>query len=166
MQINPYINFDGHTEAALAFYQTAIGAQVGMVMRYKDLPPGIPTMGNPAPDKIMHSSFKVGDTVVFASDGNCSSAAEFKGITLSLSAKTDAEGERLFKALAEGGQIQMPMAETFFATRFGILADKFGVAWMVIVEKPMQAQPAKKAAPAIKAPAKPAKKAGKRVAKP
>ena len=160
MQINPYLNFDGRTAEALEFYKKAVGAKVGMVMKFADLPPGVPTMGNPAPDKIMHSSFTVGDTVVFASDGMCASAAEFKGVTLSLSAKTNAEGERLFGALAKGGQIQMPMAETFFATRFGMLADKFGVAWMVIVEKPMP-----NAAPTKKAPAKksPAKKAGKRV---
>ena len=164
MQINPYLNFDGRTEEALAFYKKAVGADIGLVMRYKDLPAGQPTMGSPTPDKIMHASFKVGDSVVFASDGRCASAAEFKGVTLSLSAKTDAEGEKLFKALGEGGKIQMPMAETFFATRFGMLSDRFGLAWMVIVEKPMPKTAAAGKAPARKTPTRKAaaKKAGKR----
>jgi PhnB protein len=136
MQVTPYLNFDGRSEEALKFYKKTLGAEVGMMMRFKDMPPGQPTMGPPPPaNKIMHASLRVGDTVVMASDGRCGGKAEFKGITLSLSAKTNAEAERLFKALAKGGKIQMPMSETFFATRFGMVADKFGVAWMVIVER-------------------------------
>ena len=94
--------------------------------------------------------------MVFASDAECSGKAEFKGITLSLSARTTGQGEKLFDALAAGGKVGMPMSETFFARRFGMVCDKFGVSWMVIVEKPMQAPAAKKAAPA--------RKAGKRAA--
>lgn len=157
MQVNPYLNFNGRAEEALEFYSQAVGAKIGMVMRFAQLPPGVPTMGSlPPPEKIMHASFRVGDTVVFASDGECSARGEFKGVTLSLSVETDADGERLFDALAEGGKITMPMSETFFASRFGMLADKFGVPWMVIVEKPVAAtsradRPARKSAPAKKA---------------
>jgi PhnB protein len=140
MQVNPYLNFNGRANEALKFYQKALGAEVGMVMKFKDMPGEKAAAGSrPPANKIMHASFKVGDTVVFASDGRCGGKSEFKGVTLSLKAETDAEAERLFKALARGGEVQMPMAETFFASRFGMVNDKFGVAWMVIVEKPMAA---------------------------
>jgi len=137
MQVTPYLSFDGRTEEAIAFYKKAIGAEPGMMMRFKDMPAGTPSMGPTPPDKIMHASFKIGETTVMASDGRCSGAAEFKGINLSLNAKSDAEAERLFKALSDGGNVGMPMTSTFFASRFGIVADKFGVNWMVICEKPM-----------------------------
>lgn len=146
MQVNPYLNFSGRTEEALDFYKKAVGAKVGMLMRFKDAPPGQGMGSASPPDKIMHASFKVGDTVVMASDAECSGKAEFKGITLSLSARTTGQGEKLFDALSAGGKVMMPMSETFFAKRFGMLADKFGVSWMVIVEKPMPAPAAKKAA--------------------
>lgn len=151
MQVTPYLNFGGRTGEALDFYKKAIGAKIGMRMRFDEMPPGQPAMGPPPPgDKIMHASFTVGDSVVFASDADCAGTAEFKGITLSLSARTTAQAEKLFEALAAGGKVAMPMTETFFAKRFGMLSDKFGVHWMVIVEKPMPAA-GKKAAPGKKA---------------
>lgn len=139
MYTTPYLYFDGRAEEALEFYRKALGAEIGMLMRFKDMPPGQPSMGPlPPADKVMHASFKLGDTMLFASDGQCGGHPEFKGFALSLSAATDAEAERLFAALAKDGQVQMPLNETFFATRFGMVADKFGVAWMVIVERERQ----------------------------
>jgi PhnB protein len=135
MQMTPYLNFNGQAEEALEFYKKALGAEVGTMMRFKDMPPGQPAMGPmPPADKIMHASFKVGETTAFASDGRCGGHAEFKGFSLSLSAGTDAEAARLFAALSDGGTVQMPMAKTFFASSFGMVADKFGVQWMVLVE--------------------------------
>ena len=80
-------------------------------------------------------TFKIGDAMVLASDGNGEGKTEFKGFALTLSAKTAAEADKLFAALSDGGKVQMPMMKTFFSERFGMLADKFGVGWMVIVEK-------------------------------
>ena len=139
MHVTPYLYFDGRAEEALAFYQKTLGAEVGMLMRFKDMPPGQPMAGPlPPADKVMHAQFKIGETVAFASDGRCGGKPEFKGFALSLNPKTDPEAERLFGALGDGGRVEMPLAETFFASRFGMVADKFGVVWMVIVERPRQ----------------------------
>ncbi len=132
MHVQPYLNFDGRCDEALEFYQTAIGAEIGMVLRWKDSPDQtIRSPGNE--DKVMHSQFQVGDTTVMASDGRCTGKPSFHGITLSISAGSEAEAERLFAALADGGQVQMPLGKTFFSPRFGMVADKFGVGWMVVV---------------------------------
>lgn len=135
MKVTPYLNFDGRAEEALNFYKDALGAEIGMVMRFKDAPPDTPTMGAPPADKIMHSRIKIGETIVFASDGRCGGAAEHKGFTLSLDAKDDADATRLFDALSPGGRVTMPLSTTFFATSFGMLTDKFGVPWIIIAEK-------------------------------
>ena len=136
MKVTPYLNFDGRTEEALDFYKAALGAEIGMVMRFRDAPPGTPTMGNPPPGKIMHSRMKIGETAVMASDGRCGGAAEYHGFTLSLDAKSDADAQRLFDALKAGGNVTMPLAPTFFATSFGMVTDKFGIPWMIIAERP------------------------------
>lgn len=139
MQVQSYLIFNGRTEEALEFYKKAIGAKVEMMMRFKEAPEGPPAPGTE--DKIMHSSFKVGDTVVMASDGFCTGAApaEFKGFSLTLNPKTEAECERLFGALADGGQVQQPLVPTFFSPKFGVLTDRFGVSWMLLVDQPMPA---------------------------
>ena len=140
MQVQPYLFFDGRCEEAIEFYKKALGAEVEMLMRFKEAPPpsGNPGEGcaGPMPDgnKVMHSSFKVGDTTIMASDGMANGKPEFKGFSLSINAKNDAEAERLFKALSDGGRIEMPLAKTFFSSAFGMVADKFGVGWMIIVE--------------------------------
>jgi PhnB protein len=135
MQVQPYLFFDGRCEEAIEFYRKALGAQVDMLMRFKDSPesaqPGMHPPGSE--DKVMHASFRVGDSTVMASDGRCTGQPSFKGFALSLVASSDAEAERLFAALAEGGQVQMPLTKTFFSSRFGMVADRFGVSWMVIV---------------------------------
>jgi PhnB protein len=136
MLVQPYLFFEGRCEEALEFYKTALGAEVTMMMRYKDSPEPPSAECGPIPaDSIMHASFRVGDTEVMASDGMSQRKPEFKGFSLSLTASNDAEAQRLFTALGQGGQVQMPLAKTFFASSFGMVADRFGVSWMVITPK-------------------------------
>lgn len=133
-RVEPYLMFGGRCEEAIAFYATAIGAKVDKVMLFKDSPQPLPP-GALAPgfeNKVMHSSFQVGGSTVMASDG-CHPGAKFEGFSLSLSVKTEAEADRAFGALSNGGTVTMPMAKTFWSPKFGMLTDKFGVSWMVIV---------------------------------
>ena len=135
MPVTPYLFFDGRCEEALDFYKKALGAEVGMVMRFKECPDTPPADCVPADNnKIMHSAFQIGGTVVMASDGMAKGNPKFDGFALSVNARDETEADREFEALAQGGQIQMPLGKTFFAKRFGMVADKFGVNWMVIVE--------------------------------
>jgi PhnB protein len=135
MQVQPYLFFDGRCEEAIEFYRRAVGAEVTMLMRFKESPepqsPGAVPPGSE--NKIMHASFRIGDSTVMASDGRCLGRPAFQGFSLSLTVSDDAEAERRFAALAEGGQVQMPLAKTFFSSRFGMVADRFGVSWMVVV---------------------------------
>lgn len=134
MNVNPYLSFEGKAQEAIDFYKSAIGAQVEVVMQFKDGPPDMQC----APEnknKVMHAAFKVGDTTIMASDGMCSGKTAFSGISLTLNATSDADAEKLFAALSQGGKVNMPMSETFFAHRFGMVADKFGVGWMVLHPK-------------------------------
>jgi PhnB protein len=146
MQVQPYLFFDGRCEEALAFYQTAIGAEITAMMRFSENPDPQPNGCGDNPmaavqrDKIMHASFKLGETEVMASDGMASGKPEFKGISLSLSPPGEAEGKRLFEALAEGGQVQAPLTKTFFSPCFGMVADRFGVSWMIVVPGDMPSQ--------------------------
>jgi PhnB protein len=134
MLVEPYLFFDGKCEEALEFYHRTIGAEVTALLRWKDSPD--PRMAMPgAADKVMHARVRIGDTMVMASDGQCHGAPEFQGFALSLTAADIAEADRLFAALGDGGQVQMPLSETFFSPRFGMVADRFGVSWMVYVEK-------------------------------
>jgi PhnB protein len=135
MHVQPYLFFDGRCEEAIEFYKQAVGAKVEMLMRFKDSPEP-PQPGCMAPNsenKVMHACFKIGDTAIMASDGRCEGKPNFQGFALSLTVKTEAEADRYFAALGAGGQVQMPMAKTFFSPRFGMAADRFGVSWMVIV---------------------------------
>jgi PhnB protein len=135
MQVQPYLFFDGRCEEAIEFYKSAVGAEVTMLMRFKDSPePHPPGMLPPgAESKVMHASLRISDSTVMASDGQCLGQANFQGFSLSLSVANDAEAERLFAALANGGKVCMPLAKTFFSSRFGMVADRFGVSWMIIV---------------------------------
>lgn len=131
MQVQPYLFFDGRCDEALEFYKTAVGAKVGMLMRFKDAPEQ--TQCNPGSEnKVMHASFQIGDTMVLASDGRNSGRPKFDGFSLAVSANSEAEVERMFNALGEGGQVTLPLTKTFFSPKFGMLADKFGVHWMVM----------------------------------
>ena len=132
MQVLPYLNFEGRCDEALEFYKKAIGAEVGVLMRWKDSPDK--SMSNPSNEhKVMHSQFQVGDTTIMASDGRCTGKPNFHGIALSIAANSEAEADKIFNGLADGGQVNMPMAKTFFSPKFGMLSDKFGVGWMVLV---------------------------------
>jgi len=134
MQVQPYLFFDGRCDEALNFYKKVLGAKVDMLMRFKEAPDQ--SMISPdSKDKVMHAAVRIGDTQILMSDGRCQGKPSFLGFSLTINAPDIAAAERQFNALAEGGQVQMPMGETFFASRFGMLADKFGVGWMVIVEK-------------------------------
>ena len=133
MLVEPYLFFDGKCEEALEFYRRTIGAEVTALLRWKDSPDPAAMPG--AADKVMHARVRIGDTMVMASDGRCQGKPEFQGFALSLTAADVAEADRLFAALGDGGQVQMPMTKTFFSERFGMLADKFGVGWMILVEK-------------------------------
>ena len=132
MQVQPYLDFDGRCDEALEFYKKAVGAKVGMLMRFKEAPDR--SMMSPgSEDKVMHSSVQVGDSTVLMSDGRCTGKPNFHGIALTISAKTEAEADEIFNALAEGGKVNMPLTKTFFSPKFGMVADKFGVGWMVLV---------------------------------
>jgi len=131
--IDPYLYFDGRCEEAIEFYRKAIGAEVQMMMRFSEAPPPPDQGAMPPGDKIMHAAVRIGDSVIFASDGFARGQASFAGITLSLSLATDAEAKRAFDALAEGGEVRQALGKTFFASSFGMLADRFGVPWMVLV---------------------------------
>ena len=138
MQVQTYLTFNGRCEEAIEFYKKTLGAKVEMMMRFKEAPadhkcsPG-------TEDKIMHACMRIGDTAVMASDGMTQGGQpEFKGFALTLNAKDGADAERLFSALSQGGKVQQPLVETFFSPKFGMLADKFGVGWMVMVEQAAQ----------------------------
>lgn len=132
--VHPYLIFAGRCEEALDFYRTALGAQVDFLVRHKEnpepLPPGIlpPDFEN----KILHATFRIGDTKLMASDG-CGGALNFAGFSLSLAVSTEAEAERLFAALADGGQVTLPLAKSFWSLRFGMVTDRFGLSWMIKV---------------------------------
>lgn len=132
MQVQAYLNFDGRCDEALKFYEKAIGAKIGMLMRFKDAPDRA-MIAPGSENKVMHAQFQVGDTQILASDGRCTGKGGFHGMALAISAGSEAEADKLFVGLAEGGQVQMPLGKTFFSPRFGMLADKFGVGWMIVV---------------------------------
>jgi PhnB protein len=133
--VQSYLFFDGRCDEALEFYRRTLRAEVVMLMRFKDSPePHQPGMVPPGSEnKVMHASFRIGDTTLMASDGRCLGKPSFQGFSLSLTVPNDAEAERLFAALGDGGQVQMPMTKTFFSSRFGMVADRFGVPWMIVV---------------------------------
>ncbi len=132
MPIQPYLSFEGRADEAIEFYKTALGAKVEMLMRFKEAPD--PSMISPGSgEKVMHAALKIGDATVLLSDGRNSGKPTFQGISLTLYAKDAPEAQKLFGALAEGGEVRMPLAKTFFSPSFGMLADKFGVGWMIIV---------------------------------
>jgi PhnB protein len=141
MQIQPYLFFDGRCEEALEFYRKTLGAQVVDLLRFKDNPEAC-AVGHVPPggeNKVMHASFKVGEMTIMASDGHCTQRPEFKGFSLALSVPDAAAAQRTFGALSDGGQVQMPLGKTFFSPSFGMVADRFGVAWMVVTVPEMAA---------------------------
>jgi PhnB protein len=134
MQIQPYLFMEGRAEEAIEFWHKAIGAEVQMMLRYKDCPEKDKMPVQQPDDKVMHASLKIGDSVMLVSDGGCSGQANPQGFGLTLGARDESEAQRLFTALSNGGKVQMPLGKTFFSPAFGMVADKFGIMWMVIVE--------------------------------
>jgi PhnB protein len=137
MQLEPYLHFSGQCEEAFKFYEKCLGGNNAMMMRYEEAPAGQPV----APEwrkKIMHARMMVGDQVLMGMDAPPERYHKPEGFSLSIGTKNVSEGERIFKALAEGGKVTMPFAETFWAERFGMLVDRFGIPWMVNCEKPAQ----------------------------
>ena len=133
MQVQPYLFFDGRCDEAIEFYKKTLGAEVSMLMRWKDSPEkSMCTSGNE--NKVMHASLKIGETRVMASDGRNTGSPKFDGFALSVNAKDEADADRLFNGLSTGGKAIMPLGKTFFSPRFGMTQDKFGVNWMVIIE--------------------------------
>ncbi|HEX9048370.1 MAG TPA: VOC family protein [Verrucomicrobiae bacterium] len=132
--VQPYLIFEGKCEAAIEFYQRALGAKVNMMLRFKDSPePPKPGCVPPDMNKIMHAQFQIGETVIMASDGRCTGQPKLEGFALSLTVPTVDEANKAFTALADGGHVEMPQEKTFFSERFGMVADRFGVFWMVLV---------------------------------
>jgi PhnB protein len=132
MQVKPYLFFDGRCQEAIDFYRQTLGAEMLMQMAFKEAPE--PTMTPPGSgDKIMHASLRIGETEVMMSDGMCGGKPAFGGFGLSVTPADDATAERVFAALGEGGVVNMPLAKTFFASSFGMVNDRFGVPWMVMV---------------------------------
>jgi PhnB protein len=130
MQIQPYLFYNGRCDEAIDFYRAAVGAEVTMLMRFKESPE---PSSHGVEEKVMHASLRIGDTTVLVSDGRSSGQLSFQGFALSLTVLDDAEAERLFAALGDGGQVQMPLTKTFFSSKFGMVADRFGVLWMIYV---------------------------------
>ena len=137
--VQPYLLFGGRCEEALNFYRTALGAEVQMLMRFKESPEPQRDMPDCFDEKIMHASVRIGQTTIMASDGRCEGEANFEGFSLSVTVPDEAEAERVFGALSQEGLVVMPLAKTFWAPKFGMLQDRFGVGWMVSVEHKPQA---------------------------
>ena len=135
MQIQPYLFFDGRAEEAAEFYRAKLGAEITMLMRNKDSPDKPPPGMLPpnSENKVMHMALKIGETTVLASDGSCKGKPSFQGFSLSLTVKDAAEAAKVFAALSDGGQVQMPLGKRFFSPSFGMVADRFGVGWMIYV---------------------------------
>jgi len=130
MLLQPYLFFDGHCEEAAQFYEKAVGAKVGRLIRFKDSPD--PSLGGSTDsNKVMHMTLQIGDQMIMASDGQCQGSQKYEGFALSLTVESEAEADRRFSALAEGGQVSQPLIKTFFSPRFGMVTDRFGVSWMI-----------------------------------
>ncbi|HEX5804983.1 MAG TPA: VOC family protein [Macromonas sp.] len=140
MLVQPYLFFDGRCAEAIQFYQQAIGAQVDMLMRYRDSPePPPPGTRGDIGDWVMHANLRIGPGQVMMAD-DCTGHPQFGGFSLSLEVADEAEAQRCFDGLANGGQVIMPLGKTFFSPCFGMVRDRFGVSWMLIVAVPPMAQ--------------------------
>ena len=131
--VQPYLYFGGRCEEAIEFYRKALGAELVMLARYKEAPERQPGLPECFEDKVMHSTLRIGETMLMASDGRCEGPQNFEGFSLSVALPDEAEAEKVFAALSDGGLVTMPLTQTFWAPKFGMLQDKFGVGWMVSV---------------------------------
>jgi PhnB protein len=136
--VEPYLFFNGRCDEALEFYRKALGAEVQFLMRYRESPePPKPGMVPPGFEhKVMHASFRIGQTTLMASDGCSTEKANFAGFFLALSVPNEREADRGFAALADGGEVRLPLSKTFWSPRFGMVIDRFGIGWMISVPGP------------------------------
>ena len=138
MQLNPYLSFDGKCEAAFRFYESVLGGKIAFMMRWSESP--MAEQSDPATrNQIMHARLVIGDQVLMGSDGGGQCHQPMAGFSVTINVDDSAEAERIHNALSEGGEVRMPIQETFWAKRFGMLTDRFGTPWMINCEKPMQA---------------------------
>ncbi len=134
MRVQPYLFLDGRCEEALEFYKKTLGAEVKALMRFKENPEAGMNPPNSG-EKIMHCAFTIGETEIMASDGMCAGKpVNAQGLALTISLPKADDVTRVFTALSDGGQVQMPLSKTFFASNFGMVSDRFGVSWMVIAD--------------------------------
>ena len=133
LSVQPYLFFNGRCDEALEFYRSAVGAEVEMLSRFKDAPESGMTQPG-MENKVMHASFRIGETTLMASDGRCEGQPRFEGFSLSIDVPDEQKAESVFNALADGGKVTMPLEKTFWAPKFGMLEDRFGVGWMVSVQ--------------------------------
>ncbi len=134
ISIQPYLFFNGRCEEALDFYRSALGAEIVSMMRFSDSPEPHPGLQAGNENKVMHASVRIGETMLMASDGRCDGEPQFGGFTLAITVPNDAEADRVFDALGQGGKVEMPMTKTFWTSKFGMLEDRFGLGWMISVE--------------------------------
>ena len=140
MRLNTYLNYGGNCAEAFRFYAEHLGGRIGMMMKHGDMPD--PSKVQPEmKDAVLHAQITIGDSVILASDVPTDRFKPMRSVYLALNVDTDAEAERIFRLLAEGGEIYMPMQETFFASRYAILRDRFGTSWMIMHERPMGDRP-------------------------
>ena len=132
MKVQPYLMFNGRCEEAINFYKAELGAEVLALMRFKENPPPPDKVPPNWDNKVMHSCFKIGETEIMASDGDCADKTAFGGVRLSIQVKNEAEAARAFGGLSKGGEVKMPLGKTFFSPSFGMVNDRFGVSWMVV----------------------------------
>jgi PhnB protein len=138
MSVQSYLFFEGRADEAIAFYGKALDAEVLMRLTYADAPGGsaqCPDGSTPPADKVMHAGLRIGGTEMGLSDGMCSGKPQFKGFSMTLVCDDEAQAKRRFDALSEGAEVKVPLGESFFATAFGMVVDRFGVDWMVMVPK-------------------------------
>jgi PhnB protein len=133
MLVQSYLSFNGRCEEAIDFYKKALGAELIMLMRWNESPEPPPAgmLASGFEKKVMHSSFRIGETELMASDGDGKSPPKFTGISLTIGGVDAKEAERRFNALADGGKVTMPLGKTFWSSAFGAVVDRFGVEWMV-----------------------------------
>ena len=133
MQMNPYLSFKGQCEAAFTFYAQCLGGKLGAIFRYAGTP-----LADQVPadwqDKVMHGSFALGDCVLMGGDVAPDRYEEPKGFSLSLQIQSAADAERIFRELAREGRVMMPLEKTFWAERFGMVVDRFGIPWLINCE--------------------------------
>jgi PhnB protein len=136
MKLNPYLNFNGNCEEAFQFYAKVLNGTDLRIMRFRDSPMG-EKMSEAEKDMVIHARFKAGDTTVMGSDGPGGHYSKPQGYAVNINVDTPEEAESIFAGLSEGGNVGMPIQETFWAVRFGMVTDRFGTPWMVNCEKPM-----------------------------